>query len=47
MSYEVSAAQWHRTEGFVPGRLGRVCVTAKDNRNSVNCVMWMRRGGDQ
>lgn len=47
MSYEVSAAQWHRTEGFVPGRPGWVCVAAKDNRNYVNGVMWVLRGGDQ
>ena len=36
MSYELSAAQWQREEGFLPGRPGWVGVTAKDNRTLVN-----------
>ena len=36
MSYELSAAQWQRVEGFLPGRPGWVGVTAKDNRTLVN-----------
>ena len=38
--YELSAAQWRRVESFLPGRPGRVGVTAKDNRNFVNGVLW-------
>ena len=45
MSYELSAAQWHRVESFLPGRPGRVGVTAKDNRTFVNGVLWMLRSG--
>ena len=36
--YELSAAQWHRTESFWPVRAGWVGVTVKDNRNFVNGV---------
>ena len=43
MSYELSAAQRQRVEGFLPGRPGCVGVTAKDNRTFVNRV---GRGGD-
>ena len=31
MGYELSAAQWHRIEGFLPGSAGWVGVTAKVN----------------
>ena len=37
--YELSAAQWHRVEGFLPGRPCWVGVTAKDNRTFVNGVL--------
>ena len=43
MSYEFSAAQWQRVEGFLPGRPGCVGVTAKDNRTFVNGVLWVLR----
>lgn len=45
--YEVSASQWHRIEGFLPGRPGHVGVTAKDNRSFVNGVLWVLRSGAQ
>ena len=43
--YELSAAQWQRVEGFLPGRPGWVGVTAKDNRTFVNGVLWVLRSG--
>ena len=43
--YELSAAQWHRVESFLPGRLGWVGVTAKDNRTFVNGVRWVLCSG--
>ena len=46
-SYELSNAQWDRIEGFLPGRQGWVGVTAKDNRNFVNGVLWVLRSGAQ
>ena len=42
MSYELSAAQWRRIESFLPGHAGWVGVTAKDNRNFLNAVLWVR-----
>ena len=45
--YEVSTSQWGRIEGFLPGRPGHVGVTAKDNRNFVNGVLWVPRSGAQ
>ena len=45
--YEVSTSQWGRIEGFLPGRPGHVGVTAKDNRNFVNGVLWVLRSGAQ
>ena len=47
MSYELSAAQWQRVGGFLPGRPGWVGVTAKDNRTFVNGVLWVLRSGAQ
>ena len=47
MSYELSAAQWQRMEGFLPGRPGYAGVTAKDNRNFVNGVLWVLSSGAQ
>lgn len=37
--YELSASQWHKIEGFLPGRPGSVGVTARDNRTFVNGVL--------
>jgi len=45
--YELSDAQWGRIEGFLPGSQGWVGVTAKDNRNFVNGVLWVLRSGTQ
>ena len=45
--YELSATQWHRVESFLPGRPGWLGVTAKDNRNFVNGVLWVPRSGAQ
>jgi putative transposase len=43
--YELSASQWRKIEGFLPGRQGSVGVTAKDNRLFVNGVLWVLRSG--
>ncbi len=43
--YELSAAQWHRVESFLPGHPGWVGVTAKENRTFVNSVPWVLRSG--
>ena len=43
--YELSGSQWRNIRGFLPGRLGSVGVTAKDNRNFVNGVLWVLRSG--
>ena len=43
--HEMSAAQWSRVEGFLPGRPGPAGVTAKDNRIFVNGVPWVLRSG--
>jgi transposase len=43
--YELSASQWRKIEGFLPGRPGTVGVTAKDNRNFVDGVLWVLRSG--
>lgn len=45
--YELTASQWQRIEDFLPGRLGYVGVTAKDNRSFVNGVLWVLRSGAQ
>ncbi len=44
--YEVSASQWRRIEGSLPGRLGYVGVAARDNRDFAN-GLWMLRSGPQ
>ena len=42
----MSAAQWQRVEGFLPGRPGRLGVTAKDNRTfSRGQALWVLRSG--
>ena len=43
--YELSASQWRRIEHFLPGRPESVGVTARDNRNFVNGVLWTLRSG--
>ncbi len=43
--YELSASQWRKIEGILPGRKGSVGVTAKDNRLFVNGVLWVLRSG--
>lgn len=43
--YELSASQWRKVEGFLPGRRGWVGVTARDNRGFVNGVLWVLRSG--
>ena len=45
MRYELSASQWRKIEGFLPGRKDSVGVTAKDNRLFVNGVLWVLRSG--
>jgi len=43
--YELSASQWRKIEGFLPGQPGWVGVTARDNRGFVNGVLWVLRSG--
>jgi transposase len=43
--YEVSEAQWHRIEPFLPGKASDPGRTAADNRNFVNGVLWVLRSG--
>ncbi len=43
--YELSASQWRKIEGLLPGRKDSVGVTAKDNRLFVNGVLWVLRRG--
>ena len=43
----MSNTQWYRIEGFLTGRQSWVGVTAKDNRNFVNGVLWVLRSGAQ
>jgi transposase len=43
--YELSASQWRKIEGFLPGRPGSVGVTPQDNRQFVNRVLWILRSG--
>ena len=45
--YELSTAPLSRVESFLPGRAGRVEITAKDNRNFVNGVLWVLSSGAQ
>jgi transposase len=37
--------RWERIEGLLPGRAGRVGVTAKDNRLFVEAVLYRYRAG--
>jgi transposase len=43
--YELSASQWRKIEGFLPGRPGSVGVTAQDIRRFVNGVLWVLPSG--
>jgi transposase len=43
--YELTASQWLKIEGFLPGHPGSVGVSAQDNRRFVNGVLWMLRSG--
>ena len=43
--YELSAVQWERIEGLLPGRVETVGRTAADNRVFVNGVLWVLRSG--
>ena len=43
--YELSADQWKKIEPMLPGRPGWVGVTARDNRQFVNGVLWVLRSG--
>ena len=45
MEYPLTAQQWHRIEGFLPGEASDCGVTAKDNRLFVEAVLWMARNG--
>lgn len=38
-------AQWSRIEGFLPGRVGTIGVTARDNRLFIDAVLWVARTG--
>lgn len=42
---QLSASKWRQIEDFLPGRAGHVGVTAKDNRNFVNGLLWVLRSG--
>ena len=43
--YELRAGHWRKIESFLPGRPGSVGVTAQDNRQFVNVVLWVLRSG--
>jgi len=45
MDYALTAQQWRRIEGFLPGKASDRGVTAKDNRLFVEAVLWMARNG--
>jgi putative transposase len=38
-------AQWSRIEGLLPGRVGTIGVTARDNRLFIDAVLWLARTG--
>ncbi len=41
----LSDAQWFRIENLLPGRVGHVGGTARDNRLFVEGVLWIARTG--
>ena len=43
--YELSDQQWERIKDLLPGRTDTIGVTAKDNRQFVNGVLWILRSG--
>ena len=43
--YELTNAQWGKIKDLLPGRSETVAVTAKDNRQFLNGVMWILRSG--
>ena len=43
--YALRADQWQRIEHLLPGRVGAVGVTAKDNRLFVEAVLYRYRAG--
>jgi transposase len=43
--YELSAQQWVKIRGMLPGKHGDPGRTAKDNLNFVNGVLWVLRSG--
>ena len=43
--YELTAAQWRKVEGLLPGKVGDRGRTAVDHRTFVNGVMWVLRSG--
>jgi putative transposase len=43
--YELSDEEWERIKDLLPGKSGDVGVTAKDNRQFINAVIWIDRTG--
>ena len=43
--YALRDDQWERIESLLPGRLGHVGVTARDNRRFVDAVLYRYRAG--
>ena len=43
--YALRDDQWARIEGLLPGRVGHVGMTARDNRLSVEAVLYRYRAG--
>lgn len=43
--YELTDGQWQKIKDLLPGRSDTVGVTAKDNRQFVNAVLWILRSG--
>ncbi len=43
--YGLRDDQWERIEGLLPGRIGHVGVTARDNRLFVEAVLYRYRAG--
>jgi|SRR5579862_754951 len=43
--YEITDEQFDRIKDFLPGRKGHIGVTAKDNRQFINGILWILRSG--
>jgi putative transposase len=43
--FEITDEQWIRIEPLLPGRADTPGVTARDNRNFVDAVLWIARTG--